>query len=98
MRRIAIAAALVAASTAAHAHDWYPRECCSDKDCAPALSVQNAPGGWWVTTIHGAVFVPADFTRLESKDNRVHACMRPRWPAGAEPKMKLICVFFPPET
>jgi hypothetical protein len=45
-----------------------------------------------VTTRHGSVLVPANFPRRESKDNRMHACMRPN-PNGG---MRLICIFFPP--
>ena len=44
-----------------------------------------------VTTKHGSVVVPANFPRRESKDNRMHACMRPA-PSGG---MRLICIFMP---
>lgn len=56
---------------------------------------QAAPmiGGMLVTTKHGSVVVPADFPRRESKDNRMHACMRP-----TANGMRLICIFFPPAT
>jgi hypothetical protein len=49
-------------------------------------------GGMLVTTTHGSVVVPANFPRRESKDHRMHACMRPS-PTGG---MQLICIFFPP--
>lgn len=52
----------------------------------------SALGGMLVTTMHGSVVVPADFPRRESKDHRMHACMR-RAPTGG---MQLICIFFPP--
>ena len=45
-----------------------------------------------VTTKHGSVVVPANFPRRESKDNRMHACMRP----GQSGTMRLICIFLPP--
>ena len=51
-------------------------------------------GGMLVTTKHGSVVVPANFPRRESKDNRMHACMRPN-PGGG---MRLICIFLPPAT
>jgi len=52
----------------------------------------DSVGGMLVTTRHGSVIVPANFPRRESKDNRMHACMRPN-PNGG---MRLICIFFPP--
>ena len=37
----------------------------------------SSPGSMIVTTKHGTVIVPANFARRESKDNQMHACMRP---------------------
>jgi hypothetical protein len=50
------------------------------------------PGSMLVTTKHGSVLVPANFPRRESKDARMHACMRP----GEGGAMRLICIFLPP--
>ena len=56
-------------------------------------SVQGSQlGSMLVTTKHGSVLVPANFPRRESKDNRMHACMRP----GEGGAMRLICIFLPP--
>jgi hypothetical protein len=49
-------------------------------------------GSMLVTTMHGSVLVPANFPRRESKDHRMHACMRP----GEGGSMRLICIFLPP--
>ena len=49
-------------------------------------------GEMLVTTKHGSVVVPANFPRRESKDHRMHACMRP----GQGGSMRLICIFLPP--
>jgi hypothetical protein len=49
-------------------------------------------GGMLVTTKHGSVLVPANFPRRESKDHRMHACMR----ASQGGAMRLICIFMPP--
>jgi hypothetical protein len=57
---------------------------------APAQA--NGLGAMLITTRHGSVTVPADFPRRESKDNQMHACMRPG-PSGG---MRLICIFMPP--
>jgi hypothetical protein len=105
-------AALLAATPAA-AHDWYPMECCHGMDCAavekveivPTQTVANVAGlpssglaAMAVTTKHGTVIVPANFPRRESKDNRMHACMRPAplTADGAPGGMRLICIFMPP--
>ena len=105
MARAWILAGLLLAATAATAHDWYPIECCSGMDCAPVekveiLSVQSAgimgsttlPGTMMITTMHGSVIVPGNFPRRESKDNRMHACIR----ASASGSPRLICLFMPP--
>lgn len=44
-------------------------------------------GGLRVTTQHGTAIVPPTLTPRESKDHRMHACIR----AG-----KVICIFLPP--
>ena len=86
--------------TPAQAHDWYPRECCHDNDCAPVESVARISSlatssqlpSTVVTTKHGTAVVPPNLPRRESKDNRMHACMNP----GPMGKMQLICLFTPP--
>ena len=107
MARAWILAGLLLTATAAAAHDWYPVECCSGMDCAPVekveiISLQSAgimgsaplPGSMLITTKHGSVIVPANFPRRESKDNQMHACIRPS--TGGTPR--LICLFLPPST
>jgi hypothetical protein len=102
--------ALLALSTPAAAHDWYPMECCSGLDCASVEKVEMLPGPgiasllstpaqasmslgeMLITTKHGTVAVPANFPRRESKDHRMHACMRKDGNGG----MRLICLFMPP--
>ena len=59
---------------------------------ATAQAAPTLPGSMLVTTKHGSVLVPANFPRRESKDNRMHACMRPGDGGG----MRLICIFLPP--
>jgi hypothetical protein len=81
-------------SSAAQAHDWYPIECCHMMDCAPVDSVDTSNNQLVVKSKLGSVSVPATFPRRESKDHRMHVCMRPD-PAGG---MHLICIFLPPAT
>jgi hypothetical protein len=58
---------------------------------APAQAAP-LPGAMLVTTKHGSVVVPANFARRESKDGRMHACMRP----AEGGTMRLLCIFLPP--
>lgn len=99
----ALTLALLLAATPAHAHDWYPLDCCSGMDCAPVDHVETVQTAtyasvlgdtrpasvMWVTTRHGTASVPPNMQRRNSEDNRMHACIR-----GG----KVICVFFPPGT
>jgi hypothetical protein len=61
-----------------------------------ATSGASSPmaGSMLVTSKHGTVLVPANFPRRESKDHRMHVCMRP----GEGGTMRLICIFMPPST
>lgn len=57
----------------------------------------NQLGVMLVTTKHGSVVIPANFPRRESKDNRMHACMRCQvGHVGKDCPQRLICIFMPP--
>lgn len=79
----------------ARAHDWYPLECCSGMDCAPAeaaISSWNSlvPGqipDLVVTTRHGTATVTQQTSRRDSKDSRLHACIH---------NGRVVCIFYPP--
>jgi hypothetical protein len=77
--------------TPASAHDWYPWECCSGFDRAPVEKVNTHDLDLIVSSKLGSVTVPASFPRRESKDKRMHVCMRQE-----EGRMKLNCIFMPP--
>ena len=68
-----------ATAPSASAHDWYPHECCHDKDCAPVESmtlITPAGGGapyMVVASKHGKAIltspsVPDEFRKLAEKD------------------------------
>jgi hypothetical protein len=82
----------------ARGHDWYPNDCCHDIDCAPVESmVRLVPAGGGESQIivaskHGKASVPLDFPVRESKDSRMHVCLRRQDSGG----MDLICLFMPP--
>jgi hypothetical protein len=80
------------------AHSWYPKDCCHDRDCAPVESmVQFVPTGGsapqlLVTSKHGRVLIPRDFPVRESRDSRMHVCMR----HNEFGKLEVMCLFMPP--
>lgn len=107
---VTVSAILGMGIISAFSHDWYPYECCSAQDCAPATITQvsmpqlaaslmpgnTLPSMMLVTTIHGSVLVPADFKPRASQDGRAHACMIRRH--DAIDSMRLICLFLPPSS
>ncbi len=92
-RYVAIPLATMAAASAAAAHDWYPRECCHDLDCAPVEVVRELPdGALELTSRVGTTIVPAAFPRQPSPDGLMHICMvRYSHLDGMRP----VCLFVP---
>jgi hypothetical protein len=70
-----------------HAHDWYPFECCSDRDCAPldTAEVDEKPEGFTIKST--GEFIDRSKARF-APDGQFHIC---RYPAS-----KLIICFFQP--
>lgn len=71
----------------AGAHDWYPLECCSNRDCHPA-----EPGEIKVEA-EGLRIVPTDelipWSEVRpSPDGRMHRCS-----SGGKPEGRTICIF-----
>jgi hypothetical protein len=80
-------------------HDWYPLECCNQMDCAPVESIAplastttGDPPQLVVTSKHSKAIIRQDFPVRESRDSRIHVCMR-RHDFG---DMDVICFFIPP--
>ena len=87
----AVLASLLVASPVAHAHEWYPLECCSGQDCGPADSVVRHDDGSYLVTARGiSVVIPATYSQWRpSPDGQVHVCIRTYRSGGA----MLICAF-----
>ena len=85
-------------STPASTHDWYPMECCHHDDCAPVESVERfVPTGGGapqllVATKRGTTLIPENFPVRESKDGRMHICVR----ANEYGRDDVMCLFMPP--
>ena len=61
----------------AHAHSWYPKECCSNYDCVPADAIfTDDRGGKIVVVGQTQIPIPDGFTARSSPDGRIHVCFR----------------------
>lgn len=100
MKKIAMFAAiflLIVGSLPVQAHSWYPWECCGGRDCAPVQDTTRAvtKDGVMrlvVTSKYGKAVVPDSLPRRQSRDTRMHICMR----YDAFGDLKVICLFVPP--
>jgi len=74
---IALCSGLLLLPPSAPAHDWYPRECCSGGDCAPADTVVRRDDGSYLVTARGmSIVIPADYSEWrKSPDGRIHVCI-----------------------
>ena len=107
MKRVMGAAvALVISTQPVLLHDWYPLNCCSGQDCAPAivlrieastLTPSNSPlGPMIVTNKFGTVLVPDTFKRQRSPDGQWHACISDSYDfMSGKMQPRLICLFEP---
>ena len=73
-----VLATLLASSPVAHAHAWYPFECCSGDDCSLADIVVRRDDGSYLVTARGmSVVIPATYLYWRpSPDGQVHVCIR----------------------
>jgi hypothetical protein len=85
-------------SAPAVVHDWYPKECCNNRDCAPVENVTwSVPTGEGVrqlvvTTKHGTATVPTGLPVRESKDGPMHVGIR----QNEFGTWHVMCLFMPP--
>jgi hypothetical protein len=79
--------AILGWSSDASGHSWYPRECCSDRDCAPYASenVKHVAHGF---RLHTGEFIHQNQARI-SPDGAYHLCR-------SEYTHQILCFFYPP--
>jgi hypothetical protein len=100
-RIILIASALVAIEAVpASAHSWYPRACCSNKDCRPADGLRTDQRGDRLVLVGGQTIWVSRFQKaMPSQDGGVHICYRE---VGGEldgsTNLVAICLFTPAES
>ncbi len=84
----------------AHAHSWYPKECCSQMDCRAADAFYAAERGGQVVVVGQIrIWLPADFAARPSPDGQVHICFRVA--AGelyGEQTILPFCLFLPAQS
>jgi hypothetical protein len=79
---------------AAYAHSWYPKECCSQNDCALADRIESGPRGITAVMVgNRRIEIPPGFAARSSPDNHIHVCFVSSIEAGV-PWMPL-CLFVP---
>lgn len=70
----------------AHAHEWYDKECCDNRDCAQITKrtdqIINGIPGWQIETKFGTAWLPKNFMNNKSqmkikpsRDENWHACI-----------------------
>ncbi|MGE3915683.1 MAG: hypothetical protein AB7F78_08295 [Hyphomicrobiaceae bacterium] len=78
----------------ARAHSWYPHDCCHDRDCKPADSIEvDERGDFEVRVGNDRVWVPKSFAIRPSQDSRIHICYREE---GEPTFLMPFCLFLPP--
>jgi hypothetical protein len=70
----------------AEAHSWYPPECCSNRDCAPATKLDMQKK--MATTSQGTGAIDDATSIRDSKDSQNHACII---------KGRVVCLFLAPQ-
>ena len=94
---LALLVTTVVASEAT-SHEWYPRDCCGNMDCAPVDRIESMPDGYLrLTSRVGTTVVSPSFPRQRSPDKQMHICMV-RY--SHLDNMRPVCLFVPdaPET
>lgn len=78
--------------TACQAHDWYPTECCSGRDCSqsPPGEVVWTPEGWVIAASGEIIGHDDKRIRRDGKATGIHRCSY-----GGRPEARTICLFIP---
>lgn len=87
--------------SAAHAHSWYPPECCSGQDCRPVprSEAQYDDRGLWIVINGTWRLMPLEKIREQpSPDSEFHVCFSqysPPMSTQPPPAPTIYCVFVP---
>jgi hypothetical protein len=97
---IVIVCASFIVSSPVSAHEWYPKECCSQRDCIPADRLTLDDRGDRIVLVGSRrIWVSKYVSPRPSPDGRVHICVRE---VNGELDGSLfpmtICLFIPAES
>lgn len=87
-----LAVGCMLALSRAHAHSWYPPQCCNDNDCRKVDRIDTLPNGDLVMHFGShEVAVPRSFEKQPSRDENAHVCVYRTISGRWAPR----CVFLP---
>jgi hypothetical protein len=84
----------------AHAHSWYPKWCCSDRDCITADNIEtDGRGDMVVVAGPHRIEVPRGFVPMPSPDGRIHICFEYVFDEFYRNAISLpLCLFLPAQS
>ncbi|MGA0598590.1 hypothetical protein [Enterovirga sp. CN4-39] len=90
LQELCVVAAVVTAQPS-WAHGGYPRDCCADHDCRPALlgEIEALQDGRYLVVPTGEIFTR--FQARPSFDENFHRCLY----NPADPKSRTFCILVP---
>lgn len=81
--------------SSASAHSWYPKDCCSDRDCMPADAIgTDQRGDRFVMVCHLRIWAPQGFAVRPSQDGRIHICFH----VDDHKFLMPLCLFLPAQS
>jgi hypothetical protein len=97
--RIVLAAIMVGLTTIpGNSHSWYPKECCSDKDCTSVDRLYTDPNGNRIVKLgRFEIWIPRALIARSSPDGRVHICLGLTATPEGDISTLPICLFLPAE-
>jgi len=99
--RVLLSVVLLAAGQGlpAHAHSWYPKECCSDHDCMPADNIATGEDGRKVVIVgRHRISIPSRLVPRSSPDGRIHVCFAVLTAEYSAPYALPLCLFLPAQS
>ena len=82
------------------AHDWYPAECCSGRDCMIAANAETIGDGLLLVVVGELrVAIPPGFATRASPDSHIHICFRESFSdGGLHSHLVPVCLFLPAQS
>ena len=95
LHSMAVALLTIGAAGPLSAHSWYPKDCCSDRDCMPADAIGiDHHGDRFVMAGDLRIWVPHGFAVRPSQDGRIHICFH----VDDHKFLMPLCLFLPAQS